>query len=600
MKAEKTSAAEDLLMNKDLQSEEPSQFRLNRATLADSAAVWQWRNDPQTKLMSITPGETSWEVHNKWYQAALASPDCYMYIGCISGTEKIGVCRFDVTAEKNAAEVSINLNPEYRGRGFSKKLLAASIRDFIRHHKKDLLAKIKKINLVSIKCFSDCGFVFEKEDAEFMTYRKKICRLSFKFIANACGVFTGKNGTKILCDPWLVDGVFDGSWCHFPKITTTINDVKNIDAIYISHLHPDHFDDRNFDFEKSTPLIVMDHGPNFLIKKLTALGFTNLIKIKSEETISYNEFELTMFAPFAKHNFHEAAVGNLIDSALLVTCDGITALNANDNTLTVEAASMLREKFGPITLAMLNYNAAGPYPSCFDNLSEDEKTLEHGRVLERNFNHSKKIIDRMRPKFILPFAGSYVLGGDMHFKNKYLGTATWDEFGAWLAANNIGPTKIVLLRENDTLDVEHGVADKAYEPIDVMEMKRYIEAELSHVRYPYQLDPMPDENCLVEDVKKAAGGMKDRMARFRITSSFSVVLKVYANRYLIYPEFKALLPNDDTGDTLECSLDERLLRNILDKKSHWNNAEIGAHISFNRSPNRYEPDLHTALQFFHV
>jgi UDP-MurNAc hydroxylase len=206
----------------------------------------------------------------------------------------------------------------------------------------------------------------------------------------------------------------------------------------------------------------------------------------------------------------------------------------------------------------------------------------------------------MRPKFILPFASSYVLGGDMHFKNKYLGTATWDEFGAWLAANNIGPTKIVLLRENDTLDVEHGVADNAYEPIDVMEMKRYIEAELSHVRYPYQLDPMPDENCLVEDVKKAAGGMKDRMARFRITSSFSVVLKVYANRYLIYPEFKALLPNDDTGDTLECSLDERLLRNILDKKSHWNNAEIGAHISFNRSPNRYEPDLHTALQFFHV
>ena len=162
--------------------------------------------------------------------------------------------------------------------------------------------------------------------------------LSFKFIANACGIFIGKNGTKILSDPWLVDGVFDGSWCHFPKLTTTINDIKNVDAIYISHLHPDHFDERNFDFEKSTPLIVLDHAPNFLIKKLTSLGYTNLLKIKNEETIDYKEFKLTMFSPFAKHNFHEATIGNLIDSALLISCDGVSALNANDNTPTVDSA----------------------------------------------------------------------------------------------------------------------------------------------------------------------------------------------------------------------------------------------------------------------
>ena len=144
-------------------------------------------------------------------------------------------------------------------------------------------------------------------------------KLSFKFISNACGIFIGKNGTQILCDPWLVDGVFDGSWCHCPKLKTTINDVKNVDAIYISHLHQDHFDDRHFDFEKSIPIIVLDHGPNFLIKKLTALGYTNLIKIKNEETINFREFELTMFAPFAKDVFHDAIVGNLIDSALLIS-----------------------------------------------------------------------------------------------------------------------------------------------------------------------------------------------------------------------------------------------------------------------------------------
>ena len=425
-------------------------------------------------------------------------------------------------------------------------------------------------------------------------------KLSFKFISNACGIFIGQNGTQILCDPWLVDGVFDGSWCHFPKLTTTINDVKNVDAIYVSHLHPDHFDERNFDFKKSVPLIVLDHGPNFLIKKLTALGYTNLIKIKNEETTDFREFKLTMFSPFAKHNFHDATVGNLIDSALLISCDGVSAINANDNTPTIESANMLREKYGPITLAMLNYNAAGPYPSCFDNLTEEEKIAENDRVLERNLNHVKNIIDAMKPKYMLPFAGAYVLGGDLHYKNKYLGTTTWDECAKWLSTKNIEPTKVVLLRENDMLNIEYGVADKTYVPINLEEMRRYIKDDLSKIKYPHQLEPTPNKELLIADIEKAAQGMKERMGRFGISSTFNVVLNVFGERYSIYPTFRHLQIDEEVGDKLECKLDERLLRNILDRKSHWNNAEIGAHISLNRSPNKYEPDLHTGLQFFHI
>ena len=425
-------------------------------------------------------------------------------------------------------------------------------------------------------------------------------KLSFKFISNACGVFTGKNGTKILCDPWLVDGVFEGSWCHFSKLTTTIDDVKDVDAIYISHLHPDHFDERNFDFKKSTPIIVLDHGTNFLIKKLNSLGFSNLIKIKNEETIDYKEFKLTLLSPFAKHNFYEATVGNLIDSALLISCDGVSALNANDNTPTIESASMLREKYGPITLAMLNYNAAGPYPSCFDNLTESEKILESDRILERNFNHVKNIIEAMRPKYMLPFAGAYVIGGDLHFKNKYLGTTTWDECAKWLINKNIEPTKVLLLRENDVLNIEDGTSDKKYEPINLVEMNRYIEEDLSKIKYPYQLEPAPNKAKIIADIEIAAQGMSKRMAYFGISSKFSVILNVFEERYQIYPVFKHLRIDQDVGDKLECKLDERLLRNILDRKSHWNNAEIGAHISLNRTPNRYEPDLHTGLQFFHL
>ena len=97
--------------------------------------------------------------------------------------------------------------------------------------------------------------------------------MQFKFIGNAGGIFLGSKGTKILCDPWIVDGVFEGSWFHYPPLKTKIKNLQNVDAIYVSHVHPDHFDTRFFNFSKTIPIIILDHEPNFLKKNLTKMGF---------------------------------------------------------------------------------------------------------------------------------------------------------------------------------------------------------------------------------------------------------------------------------------------------------------------------------------
>ena len=90
--------------------------------------------------------------------------------------------------------------------------------------------------------------------------------MKFKFIGNAGGIFTRSRDTKILCDPWIVDGVFEGSWFHYPPLTTKVVDLQNVDAIYVSHIHPDHYDERYFDFSKDMSLIILNEGRNFLKK----------------------------------------------------------------------------------------------------------------------------------------------------------------------------------------------------------------------------------------------------------------------------------------------------------------------------------------------
>ena len=114
-----------------------------------------------------------------------------------------------------------------------------------------------------------------------------------------------------------------------------------------------------------------------MITKLQDAGYSNIIALKNGETTEFLDFKVTLFAPFSKHNFHEADVGNLIDSAMVLEADGRKALNANDNTPTVDACKSLVTRFGSIELAMLNYNAAGPYPACFNNLTEQEKRSDH-------------------------------------------------------------------------------------------------------------------------------------------------------------------------------------------------------------------------------
>lgn len=418
--------------------------------------------------------------------------------------------------------------------------------------------------------------------------------MKFKFIANSSGIFYGNKGTKVLCDPWIVNGVFDGSWYHYPPITTTLSNLEDVDAIYLSHVHPDHYDERYFDFDKDIPIFVLDHGPNFLKNNLSRAGYKNLILIKDGETAPFNEFDVSLYAPFAKHNFHDAKIGNIIDSAMVIKSGENTVLNANDNTLTIDACHRLNDAHGPIDMAMLNYNAAGPYPSCFNNLTEEEKRSEHDRIILRNYDHMCSILQALKPSLALPFAGAYIIAGKQSHKNAYLGTSTWDACADYLRTQNIPDTRLICLREHDTLDLDLKTVDKGYVPVDLEHMQRYISEDLPQKQYPYELDEAPDQQQLIDDIATASTRMLERMQRYKLELNTSIHLELEGLSIPIY------LSAATQQRYLHCQLDNRLLRRILNRASHWNNAEIGCHIEFERKPNFYEPDVHTALQFFHL
>jgi RimJ/RimL family protein N-acetyltransferase len=160
-------------MTKHTHTQDTSQrITVLRATENDSKDIWEWRNDELTKQMSITTDSVSWETHSSWYEKSLVNPNRYLYLGFLNGNEKIGMCRFDVEVNTNIAEVSINLNPKYRSKKLSSLLLSQAIAKFCEERNTDLAATIRKTNIGSIKCFTKCGFTFEREDNDYNYYKK--------------------------------------------------------------------------------------------------------------------------------------------------------------------------------------------------------------------------------------------------------------------------------------------------------------------------------------------------------------------------------------------------------------------------------------------
>ena len=132
---------------------------IKKASSIDSEDIFRWRNDKNTRLMAKNSKEIDRGIHEKWFTERLADRNCYLYLG-IKNKKKIGVVRFDYDAIKKQSEVSINLNPEERGKKLSVVLLQQSILKYMKINKFSLISTIKKNNIASKKIFKKCNFSY--------------------------------------------------------------------------------------------------------------------------------------------------------------------------------------------------------------------------------------------------------------------------------------------------------------------------------------------------------------------------------------------------------------------------------------------------------
>jgi len=127
------------------------------ATMEDARQLFDWRNDPQTRVNSINIKKVEWESHVTWLESSLVNSSRRIFIAMIEG-EAVGTIRLDDDSSKGKTELSWTIAPDQRGKGYGQAMVQAAI-DLPLVKGKKILARIKPENTPSIKIVEKLGFV---------------------------------------------------------------------------------------------------------------------------------------------------------------------------------------------------------------------------------------------------------------------------------------------------------------------------------------------------------------------------------------------------------------------------------------------------------
>lgn len=403
---------------------------------------------------------------------------------------------------------------------------------------------------------------------------------------------------KVLCDPWLTDGIYHGSWFHWPPLKFSAADFQDIDYIYISHVHPDHCDVETLkDLPKNKPVIIHDFHEKFLLNTLKRLGFQNIVEVPNRGTYSLGpDFTIEILAGddndigrfrlvYGSPNTPDVGKTRQIDSLAVFSGGGKTVVNSNDVPLSLIAGAIpyICQKYREIDMLLVSYAGAGPYPQAYD-LPNDKKFDAAIKAAYSYLSGTMMYIRAFAPKYYLPYAGQYTLGGKFAPLNPYKGTFELDELISDLMPVMEMSTRseMVLLDSGEWFDADNGQASKPFTPTDFLARKKYINDVLAKKAFDYEHLPVPTEDFLprILNAQKSLQRKQDEYSYYNAMDLFIEVGHEHLYRVPL-DGTPASLAQDASPDRafIRATLDPRLLDKILSRKANWNNAEVGSHIT---------------------
>ena len=348
---------------------------------------------------------------------------------------------------------------------------------------------------------------------------------------------------------------------------------------------------------------------NFLARKISSDGFGNLLCVSNNKTVNDTEINII---PNNTNSISD------IDTALIVSSKrtGKAVLNINDciynqshfNKI-LELKNKLKIEF---TLFCLGYTGAGSYPQTyFSPETQEEILIQKSKAKKNNFfKRYKNAINKIPSSKRLPFAGKYILKGDLSRLNKYRGVADA------LEVKDFDKDAIILDDGGDAFfDLENLSASR-----ERKEFYKYPEIIKSEKDYSWRtsLSFTPSKSLLkrllLQSIKRAH-------AKSEAFSNYLFSIYTYDDPLEINNIFSTTKPQEKSVPIItfninrDCDpikdiyeslihshifIESKALFAVLTGMTHWNNYEVGSVYQVRRYPDEFEPKMQSFLNFLSV
>lgn len=439
------------------------------------------------------------------------------------------------------------------------------------------------------------------------------------------------NDTRVLFDPWLESHAFLGSWAQWPPVKNTREIVLNTKYEYIvyTHFHSDHFDSKFLSsylkavkpLNHKPTILVAENSWNQLARSITNIAgnSANVKQIPSGEKFGLNskDFSITLYcSDHCDPKLCGKSIGcfsnnskfRSIDSVALIEDSKSSIINFNDavsSNLDVHLKKMGKKA----DLVMGVFSAAGSFPQCQANFTAKDIEIAKENFIEGALQRLTIAAERLGSKYIFPFAGQYILVGNLSKLNK--DRAVLPVSSAKIRLSKLTDKTILTLNPNENFTLVKGeissLGAEYIEPPDGV-MKEYLCQNLqSKYFYEQRKIESVDLKLLEQNLELASKKISkiyennldysvlitDKGSDFRWTLNFG--------RDLTWGKDLPRFTNYS-----EIVMDLRLLDGCIKKKPnyngftsmHWNQAHIGSHLMFHQT--EYSAKAHYLLNFLHT
>lgn len=430
------------------------------------------------------------------------------------------------------------------------------------------------------------------------------------FYHNSACVTIATSDLYILCDPWLTKYSYYGTWIKKPSSLDPFDTLVDIDYIFLSHIHPDHYCPESihkiFSLYGSKPILVADWGTNtnILYNKLLADGFGDHVQTFNQLTIGSTEL-------ISNPNYTDAAID--IDSYLIVhdKKHHYSVINYNDcapSDSTIAFTQNYINSNSSTVLLCLGYSGAGPFPQNFYSPSLDVNVLFEKAEAKKQlfFDRYRYIISCFEDSYRIPFAGKYDLAGPLSVLNEFRGV----------------PDPLEVLEFDDRAYVLADGVDSYFDLLSCMPSKvrhdAYQPSEQSQASHSYlweELFNFVPSNDLLERLllralpraHKFSQCTVDRLWHINVYETsppdYSLMIhdpQSYSQLILSFNTNSTKNPLDICPNPVSESylyIDKKALLAVLLRLTHWNNYEIGSVYQIRRYPDNY-CETHDAYLYF--